>query len=330
MRKVEKLKKSINNYLFDHYNLKKCLEYVVSFGFSILGSAAFAFGFCCFINAPAGQFTLVTGGASGVSQVIALVIRMIFNFDPPNNIVYSVTYFVINIPLLIFAFLKISKKFAIFSTISALLSSIFCSLFTTFSEPIMTSSILDGNVLARVIFAGICTGISSAICFKGDISCGGIDIITYYIGMKKSSTIGKYSVIINCFVIAAFAVCKIIEIPGDYSNAVFIVFFSTIYLLVCGLIIDYINSRNKKVELQIITTNPKMSLILLAYFPHGATINSATGAYTHNEKFIIWMVVSTNEVKKAINVAKKVDEHVFISSIPLRQVYGNFYSKPID
>ena len=78
------------------------------------------------------------------------------------------------------------------------------------------------------------------------------------------------------------------------------------------------------------TNNSKMSNILLAYFPHGATITHATGAYTNGEKEVIYMVVSSNEVNKLIKVAKKVDEHVFISAIPLEQVYGNFFSKPVE
>ena len=87
---------------------------------------------------------------------------------------------------------------------------------------------------------------------------------------------------------------------------------------------------NIKLIQKIITSNEKMANILLAYFPHGATIGNAIGAYTHSEREVIWMVVSSSEVRKVIKVAKKVDEHVFISAIPLNQVYGNFYSKPVE
>ena len=38
----------------------------------------------------------------------------------------------------------------------------------------------------------------------------------------------------------------------------------------------------------------------------------------------------TDEVKKVVNVAKKVDEHAFITVTSLKQVYGNFYIKPIE
>ena len=331
MKKSEKIKRKVTDFLFDHRILKTSLEYVQSLIFAFLGAAIFAFGFCCFITpADPNGFTVITGGVSGLSQVIALLARLLFNYQNENNLIQSVGYFVINIPLLLFAFFKISKKFAIFTTINVALTSLFISLFTQANicvEVMQHVGEFDG-ILARVLMAALCTGASSAICFRGDISCGGIDIVSYYIGMRKSSSIGKYGVAINTGIIVSYALLMIVE-KNTFSDSVLSIFYSVIYLFICGLVIDYINLRNKKVQLQIITDSDKMTNVLLAQFPHGATITHATGAYTHNDRLVIWMVVSINEVNKVIKVAKKVDQHVFISSIPINQVYGNFYNKPI-
>ena len=45
---------------------------------------------------------------------------------------------------------------------------------------------------------------------------------------------------------------------------------------------------------------------------------------------MFFMVVSSSEVKKVVNIAKKIDEHVFITATPLKQVYGNFFIKPLE
>jgi uncharacterized protein YebE (UPF0316 family) len=42
------------------------------------------------------------------------------------------------------------------------------------------------------------------------------------------------------------------------------------------------------------------------------------------------VVVSSSEVKKVVAVAQKIDEHVFITATPLKQVYGNFFIKPLE
>ena len=148
--------------------------------------------------------------------------------------------------------------------------------------------------------------------------------------MRKSTSIGKYSIAINTCIIACYSILKLFDVPGQWDISVFSMLYSIIYLFICGLVIDFIHLRNKKVLLQIITSNEKMSDILIANFPHGATISRATGAYTHAEREVIWMVVSSNEVKRFIKVCKKVDQHVFISSIPINQVYGNFFTRPVE
>ena len=97
-----------------------------------------------------------------------------------------------------------------------------------------------------------------------------------------------------------------------------------------GLIIDIINLRNKKIELQIITSKEHMPEIIIANFPHSATVVKGTGAYSGNEKTMFWMVVSSSEVKKVVRIAKKIDEHAFITATPLKQVYGNFFIRPVE
>ena len=336
MKKTARIQRAIQNYMFDHRAVATGVDWTKGFILAVLSSAIFAFGFSCFITPDLSLgdegFTIITGGVSGLSQNVAIIFKLIFGFVPPNNLIQSIGYFVINIPLLAFAIFKIGKRFGIFSIITVGLTSLFISLFSSapFSQAIAASGILNHDTLTRVLIGAICTGASSAVAFVGDISCGGLDIISYYISNKKSTSIGKYSIAINTCIIGLYSILKIIELPGQWEVGVFSMLYSVIYLFICGLVIDFIHLRNKKILLQIITSNEKMSDILLANFPHGATISRATGAYTHADREIIWMVVSSNEVKRFVKVARKVDQHVFISSVPVNQVYGNFFTKPVN
>ena len=185
------------------------------------------------------------------------------------------------------------------------------------------------SILTRVLFAGICTGLSSALAFASGISCGGIDIIAYYFGARKSTQVGRYGIIINVFIILTYATLKSIS-RAEFAYGVYSIFFSVIYLMEVGLIIDTINLRNKKVEMQIITSKEHMSDIIIANFPHSATVVKGKGAYSGGDKNILFMVVSSSEVKKVVEIVKKVDDHAFITATPLKQVYGNFFIKPIE
>ena len=336
--KRARLKKQIDNFLFDHYIFKTVLEYLGGFFIAAIAAVVFAFGFSCFTTpATEGGFTLATGGVSGISQIIALLVETISGQSVEGNLIQSIGYTVLNIPLLIFSFLKIGKRFSIFTLVNVVLSSLFISLFSRsgIGKAVAEFQFADGvqplaPVIVRVIFAGICTGLASAFAFIGGISCGGIDIVAYYLGARKSTQIGRYGIIINGFIVITYAFLKAIDNNMNFIYSLYSMIFSIIYLMEVGLIIDAINLRNKKVEVQIITSKIHMPEIIIANFPHSATVVNGRGAYSGADRIVLWMAVSSTEVKKVVNVAKKVDEHVFIAVTPLKQVYGNFFIKPLE
>ena len=341
--KRARLKKQIDNFLFDHYIFKTVLDYMGGFFVATISAAIFAFGFSSFTTPSyEGGFTLATGGVSGISQIIALIAEYIVGHPISGNLVQSIGYTILNIPLLVFSFFKIGKRFTIFTLVNVLLSSLFITLFSVeggVGQTVAKFYFVGQNneqiyvlepVIVRVLFAAICTGLSSAFAFVYGISCGGIDIVSYYIGARKSTQVGRYSVIINAIIVVTYSLLKCFKPDVNLIYSLYSVIFSVIYLMVVGLIVDAINLRNKKVEVQIITSKIHMPEIIIANFPHSATVVNGRGAYSGADKIILWMAISSNEVNHVVNVAKKVDEHVFIAVTPLKQVYGNFFIKPIE
>ena len=336
-KKSQRIKKQIENFLFDHYIIKTVLHYIGGFVVAAIAAAVFAFGFSCFTTpANSDGFILATGGVSGISQILALAIELVIGHQVENNLVQSISYTVLNIPLLVFSYFKIGKRFTVFTLVNVILSSVFISVFsrTGVAEHVANFAFADNvkpldPVIVRVLFAGICTGLSSAFAFTAGISCGGIDIVAYYFGARKSTQVGRYGIIINGFIVLTYAIVKAIS-AQSFAYGIYSVFFSIIYLMEVGLIIDTINLRNKKIEMQIITSKEHMPEIIIANFPHSATIVKGTGAYSGTEKTMFFMVVSSSEVKKVVDIAKKIDEHVFIMATPLKQVYGNFFIKPLE
>lgn len=337
MSKIKRLKEKVNNYLYDHYRLKVTLHQSIGLFYSLISAFIFAFGFTCFITpgsdavAAGTGFKIVTGGISGLSQNIAKIVE-IFGGRIPDYMVEAMGYTVFNIPLAIFAFLKIGKRFSILTAINVVVSSVFIYFIPTWglSDHIGNSFLIVNQPVARLLFGGLCTGLASALAFKGEISCGGIDIITYYFSLRKSTSVGKYSMAANGIIVTLYSILLIIENPQNYDTAIISLFYSAAYTLVVVSVIDAINLRNKKVQLQLITKSPNLAKVLITHFPHGATVTKGQGAYTGAEEQIIYMIVSSFEVKSAVTLARKVDSHVFISVTSLVQVYGNFYIKPIE
>ena len=346
MKKSEKIKRKINDYLFDHRILRASLEHLNAFAHALIAALIFAFGFASFITPAVVEgvegLHIATGGVSGVSQTIALALKMagVINnvSDDKVSTVISIAYFVINIPILTFAFFKIGKRFALYSLINVGLSSLFIFIFTHpeifhihIAQLIAQNDMIYNHELVRVLFGAVTVGVSSAFAYRGDVSCGGIDVFSYYFALRKSSSIGKYGILINSVIITSYSTLLVISTRGsDWESGVIAFFFSILYLFVANLIIDAINLRNKKIQVQIITNSEYLTPVLIANFPHGATVVNGEGAYSHQARKVIFMVVSSSQVKDVVTLARKVDHHAFITVTPLSQVYGNFFIKPVE
>ena len=345
MKKSEKIKRKINDYLFDHRALKITLDNLRTFLFCVAAAFVFAFGFTAFITPAIVEgvegLHIATGGVSGVSQNIALVLKVsgVLNGISGDTVstVISIAYFVINIPICLFAFFKIGKRFAAYTALNVGFSSLFLFLLShpeishmSFAVQIGANEMIRNHELVRVLFGSVAVGVSSSIAYRADISCGGIDVFSYYFALRKSTSIGKYGILINGTILTMYSTILVFTSGSNWEVGVIAFFYSILYLFVANLIIDAINLRNKKIQVQIITNSEYLAPVLIANFPHGATVVDAEGAYSHTPRKIIYMVVSSSQVKDVVSLARKVDHHAFISVVSLVQVYGNFFIQPVE
>ncbi len=334
---MKKFSKKVNSFAYQHIWLKYIFDYGLAVIATVFSAFIFVFGMLTFLepalsaNAAEVGPAMVSGGSSGAAQVIKLIIFSIFkNLDTKNErIILSSLYLLINIPLLILAFKGVGLRFAIFTLLNVGCVFLFTN---TLKGDIFGKIALyvdeNGRMITRAFFAGMCTGISSGIAYKIDSSAGGFDIISFYISAKKSTLAGKYGMIINGIIVASFALVS--GITGGYpAEALGGALFSFVYLLTVMLVIDVINIRNKKSKIEITTSNKELPQLLIANIPHGATLLEAKGAFTNNERLIIEMVVSTTEIKRAIDIIRTLDPESFVVVTSLSGVYGNFHMRPI-
>jgi len=338
MAKKHTFTSRFNLFLLDHIWLKYLVEYSIALFMCALSAAVFAFGLVSFLAPTEVNLSFVSGGVSGISQTISLISTLIFQegAEPYRDIIYSVSYVIINIPILILAFRKIGIRFAVLTLVNVALVSIFASTFRyiPFLQELGAFVNEHGGMLSRALFAGICTGLSSAIAFKYELSAGGADVIAYYMSLKKSTQTGKYTMAINTAIIFVYglllAVSPSLSTSSDaWTMAGAGILFSVVYLFTSMLVIDFINVRNKKVQIQIVTKKDNLHTLLLANVPHGATIIKGTGAFSGEPRFIINMVVSSFETKKVVALIREIDSESFIYVSNLQQVYGRFFIRPI-
>ncbi len=338
MEKKHSLQNRYKEYIDHHDKMKSVLENTKCIIVLLFSAFIFSFGFRAFI-APANAannpdiLTVATGGMSGISQIIVKAIQLIRGayFDSATRDTYqSIFYSVLNIPIFILAWKGIGKRFAIFTMINVIATSIFTKYIPDSLVQIF-ESVNDDNV-TRALFGGICTGLSSSLALMVDGSAGGIDVISYHIALKKSTSIAKYVLITNCLIISIFTILSYFPVNAAdtiHNNAWEILLYAILYSFVASMVIDFLSRRNKKAQIQIITKNEDLAKILLANFKHGCTVVDAKGAFSGESKKIIYMVVSALEVKRAIKVIQDADPNAFVNVVSVSAVYGRFHVDPI-
>lgn len=295
-----------------------------------------------------GKHSLVSGGASGFSQVVTRILSFTGMFKADSgieeNTIISILYIAINIPFLILAWTKIGKKFTIYTLLNIGFSSMFLKIIPA-SWCEITNIYTD--YLARALAGGICTGLGTGIAFAVGSSTGAVDIISLFFAEKKSTSVGKYSMVLNTITVLTYTLLHFILSPSDVIPAEFqgdlvgaawnqgvhqttMALYTIVYFFVGAKLLDLINIKNKKVELQVFTADPNMAKVLISGFPHACTLVSGIGGFTGTPRHIIYMVVSKSELNKAIKVMREADPNCFVSVLSTYQVYGKFYIKPLD
>jgi uncharacterized membrane-anchored protein YitT (DUF2179 family) len=63
---------------------------------------------------------------------------------------------------------------------------------------------------------------------------------------------------------------------------------------------------------------------------HGATILDGKGSYEHQERDIVYSVVSSEESKQVLAVVKEIDPAAFVNVIKTEELSGRFYRRPTE
>ena len=148
-----------------------------------------------------------SSGATGLAQVLSALSVRTLGFEIP----VSLTFYAINIPLLILAWYKIGHKFTIFTFITVTMSSLFIQ--------VMPHVTLTEDPLINAIFGGLVMGTGIGFGLKSRISSGGTDIVSLTIRKKTGRDVGNISLIVNgiIMVLRAFfwlEICSLFN--GDY------------------------------------------------------------------------------------------------------------------
>ena len=253
---------------------------------------------------------LYTGGTLGLSQLIRTAIISITNINFKFDI-SSIIYYLINVPLFLIAYKKISKTFFIRTLFSVTINSLFLLIIPIPSEPLIK------DLLVNVLIGGFLGGIGIGMALSTGSSSGGTDIIGILLSKRNNKfTVGNIGLVFNLLV---YSICGI-----QYGIETMI--YSILYAIFETIMIDKNHTQNICSEAFIFTKESpeKMIDFINTELKRGATYWEAVGGYTKSKTYIVYTVLSKYERMRLGRHMKDFDEKAFMVGDDGVEIKGAF------
>lgn len=279
--------------------IKKTLRDII---FVIISSAIASVGLFYFVYPS----SFAPTGVDGIATMLQKL----------TNVNAGIYTFAINLPLLIFAFIFLNKKFAVYTALSTATLSVFIMILEAVSFPQYASS--EKTQILPAIFSGVLIGLRTGLMLKAGGSSGGVDIIAAIIQKRNPYVnIEKY-ITFFCYVVIGISFFV-------YDNNLECILYSIIQMFVFEkTIASVMRSRRNAVEFKIITSNPDaLKKDILSVLKHGATVVECRGMFTDNQKKMVFCVVNIRQVPEFMKILKAYDD-IFVYSTNVASVNGNF------
>ncbi|MBS9338089.1 YitT family protein [Fructobacillus sp. M2-14] len=215
-----------------------------------------------------------------------------------------------NLPLLIVAWLTLSKRFAIFTALAVGMSALFVPLF-------QTNTVLTPDPLMCAIFGGALNGMAVGTALRCGLGTGGLDIIGMIAKQKFHTKVGSVNLAFN----AAIMVGAGLTYGWQYA------LYSIIGVVVSAHFIDVFYTHQQQIQEMIVTNKPEMMCEHIQNnMRRGVTIiDSAHGGYTGKDKSVLLTVVTQHELNDLREAIREVDPAAFYSESKVEHTGGHFY-----
>ena len=260
-------------------NKKKVVKEIYCIIFTLIAALLSAFTLHIFVY-PA-QFA--PSGIDGVSAMLQEITKL-------NAGLFSL---LINLPLLIFAYFLLNKKYVIYTILFTVVSSL---TLVVLGDIGFYQYVTHTDRIIPAIFSGFILGIRTGIMLRLGASSGGIDVVAAMIQKKWFFKNIEKLITIICYVIIILSYF----VYKDVNS----ILLSIIQMFVFERSVAFImrDTRNA-VEFKIITKTPEQIKEEIIYnLKHGATILSSKGMYTGTDSSVIISVINNRQIGEFLNI----------------------------
>ena len=235
---------------------------------------------------------ITTGGVTGISALIYY----------GTGIPISVSYFVINVLLLLAAIKVLGLQFCIRTIFSVIVCSSFLSILPLFIK----DALVDEQPFGLV--------------FVSNGSTGGTDIIAAIVNKYKNISFAKMMMYIDFLIIACSYVL---------FHSVEKMIFGYVVMGVMSYTMDMlINGKRQSVQILVLSDKyEEIATHVNNDIRRGVTVIDGMGWYSKQPKKVLMILAKRNESVKIFRLIKSIDPKAFISQSNVVGVYGEGFDK---
>ncbi len=245
---------------------------------------------------------VIDGGITGISIMLSYI----------TGWKLGIFIFIFNIPFFFIGYKQIGKTFAL----STLYGIIILSIGTTLLHPVPA---FTQDILLATVFGGIVLGIGVGLVIRYGGSLDGTEILAILFNKKLPFSVGEIIMFFNLFILG----CAGFVFSWDramYSLIAYFVAYKTIDITITGL--------DESKSVWIISDNSKqIGNAIMNRLGRGVTYIYGEGAYSGDDKKVIFCVINRLEEAKLKEIVTDYDDSAFLAVADIAEVRGGRFKK---
>lgn len=245
---------------------------------------------------------IMDGGIVGISIILSHLFKI------PTG----VFIFLLNVPFIYVGYKQIGKTFA-FTTGFGITVLSAASIYLHSFDPFTNDSLL------ATVFGGIMLGIGVGLVIRHGGSLDGTEILAILFNRKLPFSVGEFIMFINIIIFSVAGFVFTWE-QAMYSAITYYIAFKMIDIVVQGL--------DESKSVYIISDNmDEIGRAIMDRLGRGVTYLNGEGAYTGEEKKVIFTVINRLEESKLKLIVTELDENAFLAIGNIAEVRGGRFKK---
>ena len=245
---------------------------------------------------------VIDGGITGISIMLSYL----------TGWKLGIFLFILNIPFFFLGYKQIGKTFA-FSTLYGI---IILSIGTTLLHPVPA---FTQDILLATVFGGIVLGIGVGLVIRYGGSLDGTEILAILFNNKLPFSVGEIIMFFNLFILGSAGFVFSWD-RAMYSLIAYFVAYKTIDITITGL--------DESKSVWIISDNAKqIGDAIINRLGRGVTYINGEGAYSGDDKKVIFCVINRLEEAKLKEIVTENDDSAFLAVADIAEVRGGRFKK---